>query len=224
MRLSECLKMWRVSTLMRYTGRIMLTVFKPAVEKGLEPVARLLKHVSPNTISMFGLVFPVLFFIFVMRGWYALALFVFIFNGLDLLDGMVARATNKVTAFGGFLDSTIDRFADFTVIAALGFAGLVGWNIILPFIMLTYLISYIRSRTELAALSAGNTLVASVGLIERTERLVAIFIGLLLYAIFPHVMLWHQNLIGVIFIILIVLSVITVWQRVVFAYKKLSKQ
>ena len=169
-------------------------------------------------ISLLGLIFPVLFFVFVLRQWYWWALLVFIFNGVDMLDGMVARATGKVTPFGGFLDSTIDRFADFTVIAAFGFAHIVSWNIIMPLVLLTYLISYIRSRIELAA---NNTLTANVGIIERTERLLGIFIGLLLYALFPQVTLWGQNVMELVCLSLIVLSVITVGQRVAFAYKKL---
>jgi len=196
----------------------MLTTIKPVAEKSLRPLAAIFKNVNPNVISLFGLLFPVLFFICVYHELYVLALVVFVFNGVDMLDGMVARMSGKVTAFGGFLDSTIDRVADFTVIAAFGFAGLVGWNIILPLLMFTYLISYIRSRTELAA---KGTLVASVGFLERTERLIGVFIGLLLYAIFPDAQLGGQNIAGITCIILLLLSVFTVGQRVIFAYQKL---
>ncbi|HJP96509.1 MAG TPA: CDP-alcohol phosphatidyltransferase family protein [Candidatus Saccharimonadales bacterium] len=197
----------------------MLTVFKPVIEQPLKPVARVLQHINPNLISLLGLVFPVLFFWAVMQEQYAWALVAFVFNGVDLLDGMVARLSGNVTAFGGFLDSTIDRFADFTVIAVFGFAGLVGWNIILPLLMLTYLISYMRSRTELAA---KGKLTASVGIIERTERLLLVFIGLLLYAVFPNTQVGGQNVLGLTCLLLIALSVITVAQRTAFAYQKLK--
>lgn len=198
----------------------MLTTLKPRAEKILKPIAYLLRNISPNIISLFGLVFPVLFFIFLINEWHVLALIAFVFNGLDMLDGMVARAQGKVTAFGGFLDSTIDRFADFTVITAFGFAGLVPWEVIMPLVMLTYLISYIRSRTELA--SKDKNLVASVGLVERTERLIMVFVGLAVYAIFPDTTLFEQNLATIAFIILGVLSAITVGQRVQFAYQRLK--
>ena len=197
----------------------MLTVFKPVAEKPLQPIANLLKSVNPNVISMLGLLFPVIFFICILNKLYVLGLFVFIFNLVDLLDGMVARMSGKVTAFGGFLDSTIDRFADFTVIAAFGFAFIVHWDIIAPLIMLTYLISYMRSRTELAA---KGKLSASVGIIERTERLILIFVGLLIYALFPKTTLMGQNLMACMCLVLMALSVITVAQRVVFAYQKLD--
>ncbi|HEX8763304.1 MAG TPA: CDP-alcohol phosphatidyltransferase family protein [Candidatus Saccharimonadales bacterium] len=197
----------------------MLSVFKPVAEKSLQPIAKLLHGINPNLLSALGLIFPVLFFALLMNELYWWALLVFIFNGADMLDGMVARATNRVTAFGGFLDSTIDRFADFVVIAAFAFAGIADWSLIAPLIMLTYLISYMRSRIELAA---NNTLKADVGLIERTERLLALFAGLLLYAIFPDAGLFGQNIVELTCWILIGLSIITVWQRGVFAYKKLS--
>jgi Phosphatidylglycerophosphate synthase len=102
---------------------------------------------------------------------YVLALTVFIFNAVDMLDGQVARSQNKVTPFGGFLDSTVDRFADFTIIVAFGFAEIVEWQFVLTLLLLTYLISYIRSRVELAS---NNKITANIGLMERTERLIVI--------------------------------------------------
>lgn len=197
----------------------MLSTLKPHVEQALKPLASLLRNVNPNVITLTGLIFPVLFFIFLVQEMYILALVAFIFNGLDMVDGLVARAQNKVTAFGGLLDSTVDRFADFTVLAAFGFAGLVSWEIILPVVLLTYLISYIRSRTELAA---NGTLVASVGFMERTERLLLVFAGLSLYAVAPGTLLGNFNILEIMFVLLGILSAITVGQRIAFAYKKLK--
>lgn len=196
----------------------MLSTLKPIAERSLQPIAYLLRNVNPNTITLLGLVFPIVFFVLVQHKMYALALVVFVCNAVDMLDGIVARSQNKVTPFGGFLDSTVDRFADFAVIVAFGFAGIVAWNITLTLVLLTYLISYIRSRTELAA---NSKLVANVGIIERTERLVGIFAGLTLYAIWPNTSFATQNLMSLCFIFLIALSAITVGQRIAFAYKRL---
>jgi len=187
-------------------------------EKTLTPVARLLQNVPPNVLTLLGLVFPILFFVFTVQGMYAWALVMLVMNVADMLDGLVARSQNKVTAFGGFLDSTVDRFADFTVLAAFAFADIVSWEIMAPLLMLTYLISYIRSRTELAA--KGN-LVAAVGIVERTERFVAIFIGLLLFAVWPDVAMSGFNLAELTFLVLGALSLVTVGQRVHFAYRNL---
>jgi len=196
----------------------MLTTIKPVAEKALTPIAHLLRHVNPNIISLTGLVFPVFSLWFTVEGWYAAALVMIPLTALDMMDGMVARAQGKVTAFGGLLDATIDRFADFTILAAFGFADIVPWEVIMPVILLSYLISYIRSRTELAAKGA---LTASVGLVERTERLIAVFIALLLYAVFPDATLAGQNLATWTMIILGFFSLITVAQRAAFAYRKL---
>jgi len=196
----------------------MLSVFKPVAEKSLTPVAQLLRNVNPNTLTLLGLVFPVVFFVLLANEMYALALVALVLNAADMLDGLVARSQNKVTAFGGFLDSTIDRFADFVVIVAFSFTGLVSWEIVAPLLLLTYLISYIRSRTELAA---KGKLVASVGIMERTERLTTIFIGLGAYAIWPNATLYNLNILGVTFLVLTALSAVTVGQRVWFAYRKL---
>jgi phosphatidylglycerophosphate synthase len=101
---------------------------------------------------------------------------------------------------------------------SLGFAGIVRWNVILPLLLLSFLISYIRSRIELAA---QNKISAAVGLIERTERLLTVFLGLFLYMLFPDFSVAGFNIAEVAFLVLTVLSAYTVGQRVQFAYKKL---
>lgn len=196
----------------------MLSIFKPAVEKGLQPLARPLQNINPNIITSGGIIFPVLFLIFILHHTYSWALIMLVLSATDMLDGLVARAQNKVTAFGGFFDSTVDRFSDFLTIVAFGFANIVSWRITLTLVLLSFLISYIRSRTELASKA---TLVANVGIIERTERILVIFIGLAVYALLPHAKILHLNLMAWDFIILIILSAVTVTQRFIFAYKNL---
>jgi len=147
-----------------------------------------------------------------------LALVAFLGNVFDLVDGMVARKFNKVTAFGGVLDSTMDRVADFLIITSFAFGGLAHWEIVMPLLLFAFLTSYIRSRGELAA---KNAITFAIGMIERPERLVIIFLALSSYVIFPHVSLFGLNSIEGIFCVLTVLSAITVVQRIVFAYRKL---
>jgi len=130
---------------------------------------------------------------------------------------MVARKYHKVTSFGGFLDSTMDRFADFLLITAFAFAGIVSWKIVAPFILFAYLTSYVRSRGELA-----NPKVSfAVGLIERSERIALIFFSLLLFIIFPTSYFFGLNIAEVTFLLLTLLSLYTVIQRIAHAYKYL---
>lgn len=146
-----------------------------------------------------------------------LALIAFIGNVFDLVDGMVARKHKKVTAFGGFLDSTLDRVGDFLLITPFAFAGIIGWELAAPLLLFAFLTSYIRSRGELA-----NPKVSfAVGIIERTERLLIIFVALLLYAIFPNLVLAGFNIIEISFTFLGILSFYTVLQRIAYAYKHL---
>jgi CDP-diacylglycerol--glycerol-3-phosphate 3-phosphatidyltransferase len=101
-------------------------------------------------------------------------------SAFDMLDGAVARATNSVTRFGGFLDSTLDRYSEVVIFAGLLFY-LLGTDdaeigSILIFVSATgsLLISYARARAE----SAGYG--ASVGLVARPERVVLLAICLLI--------------------------------------------
>jgi archaetidylinositol phosphate synthase len=134
-----------------------------------------------------------------------------------MLDGLVARKFGKTTAFGGFLDSFMDRISDFLIITAFSFGGIVRWEIAAPLLLFAYLTSYARSRGELA-----NTSVSfAVGIIERTERLILIFIALLMYVLAPNLLVHGFNAAEIVFILIAGLSLITVFQRIMYAYKKL---
>lgn len=195
----------------------MLTKNKPLVEKTLEPLLKPLSKVNPNVLTMLGLIPPLIFFLAIINHNYILAFFTSILHAADLLDGMVARKFNKVSNFGGFLDSTLDRIGDFLLITPFAFAGIIGWELAAPLLLFAFLTSYIRSRGELANKSVSF----AVGIIERTERLLIIFIALLLYILIPNVFFAGFNVVEVSFLFLAILSFITVLQRIHHAYKYL---
>lgn len=100
-------------------------------------------------------------------------------SAFDMLDGAVARATKTITNFGGFLDSTLDRYSEAVV-----FLGVLVYLLgtedatlgaVLVFIATVgaLLISYARARAEAAGYSA------SVGLVARPERVVLLALCLL---------------------------------------------
>ena len=149
---------------------------------------------------------------------YIFALLVFLFTSIDLLDGVVARAHGKVTAFGGFWDSTMDRVSDFLIITAFAFGRVVRWEIVAPLLLFSFLISYVRSRGELAS---NNRITFAIGLIERTERLIVLFFSLLFYMLFPFVSIFSFNFAELICLFLLVLSFVTFLQRMFYAYKNL---
>ena len=93
-------------------------------------------------------------------------------SAFDMVDGAIARATHSVSEFGGFFDSTLDRYSEIVV-----YVGLLVWlnqtrddhlGSLLILIAATgaLMISYARARAE--AIGYG----ASVGLVARPERVV----------------------------------------------------
>ncbi len=136
------------------------------------------------------------------------------FSFIDMLDGLVARKFGKASEFGAFLDSTMDRVSDFLVIAGFYAADLISLNLAAGLLLVTFLISYIRSRAELAS---NNQVKFNMGLIERPERIIFLLIVIIIEIVFPSTTL-STPLIE----LLLLLSLITVAQRVLFAYKKLN--
>jgi CDP-diacylglycerol---glycerol-3-phosphate 3-phosphatidyltransferase len=101
-------------------------------------------------------------------------------SAFDMLDGAVARATGKTSKFGGFLDSTLDRYSESIV-----YLGVLLYVVdttdaktgsILTLLATTgaLLISYTRARAEAAGYHA------SVGLVARPERVILLAICLIL--------------------------------------------
>ena len=194
----------------------MLSSKKHLAEQILEPLIKPLSSINPNILTLIGIIPSILFFVFVILHWYIFALIAFCFNILDIIDGMVARKYDKVTKFGGLLDSTIDRISDFLTISAFAFANIVRWEIIAPLLLFSFLTSYIRARGELANPNISLT----IGLIQRTERHIMIIIALIIYLIFPYVTVAIFNLSEIVFIILLILSSYTIFQRLTYLYRK----
>jgi CDP-diacylglycerol--glycerol-3-phosphate 3-phosphatidyltransferase len=147
--------------------------------------------------------------IFILKEFWVAAGLMIILSGLfDLFDGVVARKSGKVTAFGGFLDSVLDRYSDLFLLLAFiihylrkGTPGLV---ILTFFVSIgTVLIPYIRARAEAIQIPC------TVGLMERAERIILLSVGTLFQWMEP--ILW----------ILAILTHFTVLQRIFYVWKKL---
>lgn len=132
----------------------------------------------------------------------------------DVIDGYVARHTGKVSVLGGFFDSVSDRISDFFIIAAFGYANLVAWEIVVPTLLTTFLVSYLRARLEGA--QKGNKM--EFGFFQRAGRFFVVVGGLALYLLIPETV---GLLIGM-FMVIIVLNSITITQRVYAAYRLLE--
>lgn len=175
-----------------------------------EVLARL--GLTPNVVTAIGLLLNLLVAVIIARGHLQLGgVMLLLASGFDMLDGAVARATGTVTPFGGFLDSTLDRYSEAVVffgvlVYLLGtrdyFAGAL---LVLTATAGSLLISYARARAEAAGFRA------SVGLLARPERVVVLAVGLLLSQVIPA--LW----------ILAIGTHLTVWTRIAHVWR-LSRQ
>lgn len=100
------------------------------------------------------------------------------FSLFDMLDGQVARLGNKVSKFGAFYDSVLDRYCEFVTVGAVAYLLLCqGWQIaaLLTFLALmgSLLVSYTRARGE------GLGVVCKIGFMQRPERVVVTALSLI---------------------------------------------
>ncbi|MBA4390917.1 MAG: hypothetical protein C0399_08265 [Syntrophus sp. (in: bacteria)] len=169
------------------------------------------KTIHPNVLTIFGMCFgfaasACIIFEYFLAGAIALLL-----SGLfDMLDGALARSTGKVTAFGGFFDSVLDRYADLVIMGGILVFFIMRNDVVYGFITFiaaigTAIIPYARARAEAASVQC------NAGLLERPERIVLLLIGLFFPPSLPYII-----------IILSVLTHITVIQRIVHVYKTLN--
>ena len=170
-----------------------------------------LSRIHPNVLTFLGLVINICAACLFAAGSFLWAGVVVIAAGLfDMVDGRVARATAKVTRFGGFFDSVVDRYSDLAL-----FMGLLVYYasinrffyIVLTAVVMTgsVMISYTRARAENAIPKC------KVGFLERPERVVLIIIGALFNRMAP--VLW----------VIAVLSNLTVVHRMIYTWQEAKR-
>lgn len=170
-----------------------------------------LSRIHPNVLTFLGLVINTwAAFLFAAGRFRAAALVVILAGVFDMVDGRVARETNRVTRFGGFFDSVIDRYSDLAL-----FMGLLVYYasinrffyIVLTAIVMTgsVMVSYTRARAECTIPKC------KVGFLERPERVVLIIIGALFDRMAP--VLW----------VIAVLSNLTVVHRMIYTWQEAKR-
>jgi phosphatidylglycerophosphate synthase len=209
----------------------MLTRLKLRVQQMLASEAQLAHKIglTPNIVSAlgFGLSFlAAVAYALVSQAqplWLLAGVFLLMASGFcDTLDGVLARTFQQASAFGGFLDSLLDRYADALVLSGVILSGAGTADPVFgqPFIVIaglaalasSFMVSYSRARAE-----ATGVRMESIGIAERPERII-ILAGSSIAAIF-----WLPALeIGVAAIA--VLATITVIQRGIHAYQSLKER
>ena len=180
----------------------------------LEPAVALLASlgVSPLLVSLFGVAFSAWGAVVVARGsLLAGGVFLLLAGLCDVLDGDLARRSGRVSAFGAFIDSTLDRLSEFVYFGGILLyvvrrsSGYAVWEpvVILLALMGSVLTSYARARAE------GIGVECKVGMMERPERITLLALGL--FAGYRFLM--------AVMILLAVTSLATVVQRVRHVYR-----
>jgi archaetidylinositol phosphate synthase len=186
----------------------VLSELKPYLEGFIRKPARFFAEMglTPNHLTICGFILSIVCFFVYRSGWELLGgIFLLLCGFFDVMDGAVARLTSQQTTFGGFLDSVVDRYSDFLVLAGMLLGGLANLSWTLFAILGSFMVSYTRARAE-----AAGTGKLAVGLAERGERL-------LILAIFSVLRLTNY---GVILVAL--LSNITAVQRILVAKSRLT--
>lgn len=170
-----------------------------------------LSKIHPNVLTFLGLVINVVAAVMLAHGQFFRAGLVIIGAGLfDMVDGRVARETNRVTRFGGFFDSVIDRYSDLGLLMGLlvwyGSINRPGYVILTGVAMMAcVMISYARARAE------NSIPTCKVGFMERPERVVLVIIGALFDRMAP--VLW----------IIAILGNLTVVHRMIFTWQEAKR-
>jgi CDP-diacylglycerol--glycerol-3-phosphate 3-phosphatidyltransferase len=155
--------------------RMLSASLKPAVTRAINPIARgaLAIGLTPNAVTFIGalgLVTSALYFY--PKGDFFIGTLVISFFALsDLFDGAMARISHKgASAWGGFLDSTIDRITDSAILVGLTLYLVDADDpltaVVIGALVFGSLVPYIRAKAE------SMQIACSGGIAERTERLI----------------------------------------------------
>ena len=155
-----------------------------AAQRIIDAIVRWLAlgHINPNILTVIGVSLNVGCGLLFGMGWFfAAGIALIVANLFDMLDGQVARLSGRVTRFGGFLDSSLDRLSDMVV-----FVGLMVFyardieshstlNVFLAGagLMGSVMVSYASARAESLIPKC------DVGFLRRPERVVLFIIGAL---------------------------------------------
>src|SRR6185503_20940451 len=135
-------------------------------------------RLTPNAISVTGLIGNVIAAVLILEHHFVLAGVAFILGSLcDMFDGRYSRMSGKGTPFGAFLDSTLDRVEEGVVLTAVAvFFAREGNETAVAAVVLTVLLSLMVSYTRARAEALGVE--CKVGLATRAVRVVILSIGL----------------------------------------------
>ncbi|MEA2252824.1 MAG: CDP-diacylglycerol---glycerol-3-phosphate 3-phosphatidyltransferase [Solirubrobacteraceae bacterium] len=170
-------------------------------------------RLTPNTISLTGLVLNVVAAVLVWQQMFVLGGIAFIVGSVcDTLDGRYSRMSGKGTQFGAFLDSTLDRIEEGVVLTAVAAVFAKDGNdfaaaAVVVAVLASLMVSYTRARAEALGVEC------KVGIASRAVRVVILSIGILFADL---------GLLAPAVYVLAGLGTITVLQRILHVRKELA--
>jgi phosphatidylglycerophosphate synthase len=173
---------------------------------------------TPNALTVIGFGIAVVAgFAASQQAWLAAGLLV-IFGGVfDLFDGALARATNKVSRLGAFLDSVFDRAGEALLYIGIAIGTLIagherGAVLAATAMAASFMVSYVRAKSESLGFTPGTGM-ANVGVAPREVRLVLLTLGLLAGGVSSAVL--SEQILDVTLALITILATITTIQRIV---------
>ncbi len=166
-------------------------------------------NLAPNTITVIGLLMTLVAALVLSWNLLMGGILILLSGLFDILDGVAARTHNRVSEFGAFFDSVIDRYSDSVLFAGLAWYFLASDSMTGAWLSIgsmigALLVSYTRARAE------GLGRECKAGIMERPERIVLMAFGAITGWILP--VMW----------VMFVLTHVTVMQRMYYVWKKLK--
>ena len=171
------------------TGSVVSPAMRQRVRDLATPIARALGRLglTPNALTVIGFLGTcVAAFAAASQSWLMAGVLVLVFGIFDLFDGTLARASGRVTKFGAFLDSTLDRAGEAIVYVGIAIGCIAGGfesgAILAAFAMgAAFMVSYTRAKSESLGFTPGTGM-ANIGLAPREIRIAILVVGLLITA------------------------------------------
>ena len=190
----------------------MLNNLRDSLKPYLQSIGRAFEStgISPNVWTVVGLVFAFASsLVYGINFEYSLILggIILLVSGFfDIVDGQVARYTNKITKTGGFLDSVFDKIAEVAIFFGILVGGYAEPYLVFLAITLSLLVSYTRAKADAAQIK-----LQGIGIGERAERLLVIaIVGMI-------------GFMEIAVIIVVIIASITLIQRLVVMSKNIKK-
>ena len=168
--------------------------------------------ITPDQVTIVGLSANCAVAYFIARGnlsYLMMGILIWIAGFFDALDGSVARHTGRVTKFGSFFDSVLDRYSDSVIYLGIAAYFLRSWNagyvmLVMAAMIGSLAVSYVRAKAESLDLEC------EIGLMPRTARIVLLGAAFCIGQVF-----WGLLIVSV-------LTHLTVLQRILYVRRKLT--